>query len=133
MAAARLQLPVLTSIMFVASIADSQPKISQEDAIKTAEEQLEGTYNGHPITLEYLVKDDGSVALTHVIQTRNKEVGTWYEGFIDAHSGELLGVVNFRSDAAVSVLFFSGQLQRSHFMAVPRPSYSAPVSRSRRV
>lgn len=86
------------------SIADSEPKVSQEDAIKAAEEHLEGTYNGHPVTLEYLVKDDGSVALTHVIQTRNKEAGTWYEGFIDAHSGELLGVVSFRSDAAYHVL-----------------------------
>ncbi|KAI0308649.1 hypothetical protein OF83DRAFT_200250, partial [Amylostereum chailletii] len=42
------------------SIADSTPSVAKEDAIATAEKTLDGTYNEHPTTLEYLVKEDNT-------------------------------------------------------------------------
>jgi extracellular elastinolytic metalloproteinase len=65
---------------------------------------LEGKYNDHPGALEYLALSDGSVALAHVIQVQNDEAGTWYEAFVDAHSGEILSVTDFVSDASYTVL-----------------------------
>ncbi|KAF6759634.1 hypothetical protein DFP72DRAFT_788093, partial [Ephemerocybe angulata] len=59
------------------------------------EEQLEGKYNNHPTTLEYLACPDGTAALTHVVQIQNEEANSWYEAFIDAHTGELLSVTDF--------------------------------------
>ncbi|KAG5638544.1 hypothetical protein H0H81_012045 [Sphagnurus paluster] len=85
-------------------IAPSTPSLSVEAVIPTAEAALEGKYNGHPATLEYLARPDGSVALTHVVQIQNEETGTWYEAFVDAHSGEVLTVTDFVSDATYNVL-----------------------------
>jgi len=54
--------------------------------------------------VEYISKPDGSAALAHVIQIVNEQAGTWYEAFVDAHSGELLSVTDFVTKAAVSGL-----------------------------
>jgi extracellular elastinolytic metalloproteinase len=86
------------------SIASSNPTITLAAAISTAEKALNGTFNQHPATIEYLAKDDGSVALTHVIQIRNETAGTWYQAFVDAHSGDLLSITDFVSQASVSVV-----------------------------
>jgi extracellular elastinolytic metalloproteinase len=92
----------LTSIL--ANIASSKPSIPVEQAIPKAEQSLEGKYNDHPPTMEYLAKADGSVALTHVVQIQNDQAGTWYEAFVDAHSGELLSVTDFVAEASVTDL-----------------------------
>jgi hypothetical protein len=83
------------------SIASSTPTITLAAAIATAEKALDGKFNEHPATLEYLAKDDGSVALTHVVQIRNEAAGTWYQAFVDAHSGDLLSITDFVSQASV--------------------------------
>ncbi|KAJ8487939.1 hypothetical protein ONZ45_g14134 [Pleurotus djamor] len=85
-------------------IASSTPSISLEDAIAKAEVAIDGTYNGHPPALEYLVMQDGSVALTHVIQIQNEEKGTWVEAFIDAHTGELRSITDFVNKASYRVV-----------------------------
>ncbi|KAF5379696.1 hypothetical protein D9615_005730 [Tricholomella constricta] len=85
-------------------IAASTPSVTVESVIRKAEEVLEGKYNGHPAALEYLARPDGSVALTHVVQIQNEEAGTWYEAFVDAHSGEILTVTDFVTDATYKVL-----------------------------
>ncbi|KAF8624943.1 hypothetical protein AX17_006969 [Amanita inopinata Kibby_2008] len=76
-------------------IASSKPTVSLEDAIASAEKTVDGKYNSHPTTLEFLVLQDGSVALTRVIQIKNEQSGTWYEAFVDAHSGKVLSVTDF--------------------------------------
>lgn len=68
-----------------------------------------GKVNDIEPTLEYLVRDDGSVSLTHVVQVRNDTEGTWYEAFVDAHSGEILSVTDFVADATVSLTFESAE------------------------
>ncbi|KAF8636328.1 hypothetical protein AX17_003619 [Amanita inopinata Kibby_2008] len=85
-------------------IASSKPTASLEDAIASAETALDGKYNSHPTNLEFLVLQDGSVALTHVIQIQNEQSGAWYEAFVDAHSGKVLSVTDFVAKASYLVL-----------------------------
>lgn len=74
-----------------------------EDAIKKAEQALKGKYDPSfpKPSVEYLVKKDGTAALAHVFQVRNDQEGTWYEAFVDAQSGDLLSVTDFRAHATV--------------------------------
>lgn len=67
------------------------------------ENDLEGKYNGWNATLEYLAHSDGSISLAHVVQIQSETTGTWYEAYIDAHSGELVSVTDFVSHATVSL------------------------------
>lgn len=90
--------------MLTAKIAASTPTLTVEQAIPKAEDALAGKYNGYKTSLEYLVKPDGSIALAHVVQIQNEEEFTWYEAFVDAHSGEILSVVDFVAEASVSYL-----------------------------
>ncbi|KAH8825825.1 Fungalysin metallopeptidase-domain-containing protein [Flagelloscypha sp. PMI_526] len=85
-----------------ASIADSTPSVSEQDAIAAAESSLNAKYNSRKVTLEYLVKKDGNVALTHVVQLEGKN--TFVEAFVDAHSKEVLQVTDFVAQATFNVL-----------------------------
>ncbi|RDB22678.1 Extracellular metalloproteinase 10 [Hypsizygus marmoreus] len=93
-----------SSFVKKSKIAPSKPSVDVKTVIPKAEKALDGKYNNHPSTLEYLARPDGSVALVHVVQIQNEEAGTWYEAFIDAHSGEVLTVTDFVSDASYTVL-----------------------------
>ncbi|KAI0317382.1 hypothetical protein OF83DRAFT_1083622 [Amylostereum chailletii] len=93
-----------SSFVKFVSIADSTPSVSQEDAIATAEKTLDGTFNEHPPTLEYLVKEDNTAALVHVIQIQNAATNTWYEAFVDAHDNKVISVTDFVVKATYRVL-----------------------------
>ena len=64
---------------------------------------LNGRYNGHPARLVYLARPDGSLSLAHGVQIGNVEANTLYEAFVDAHTGTLLSVTDFTSNAVVSL------------------------------
>ncbi|KAH9477315.1 Extracellular metalloproteinase MEP [Psilocybe cubensis] len=87
-----------------AKIAPSTPTVSWRSVLPRVETILEGTYNGWNTTLEYLAQSDGSVSLVHVVQIQNEDTGAWYEAYIDAHSGELVSVTDFVSDASYVAL-----------------------------
>jgi extracellular elastinolytic metalloproteinase len=87
-----------------ANIAPSKPSVDNQTAISTAEQTLGGKRNDVPLALEYYVKEGGDVALAHVLQVRNKEAGTWFEAFVDAHTGELLSAVDYRAAASFRVV-----------------------------
>ena len=93
-----------------AAIASSEPTVSVEDAIKTTEAALGASVNDHPASLEYLALADGSVALTvaltHVVQVQDVEKGIWVEAFVDAHTNELISIVNFVTKLTVSPCLF---------------------------
>ena len=55
-------------------------------------------------TLAYLIRSDFPPALVHVVQIHNEEEFTWYEAYIDAHSGELLSVADFVNDLSYTVI-----------------------------
>ncbi|KAJ7161771.1 Fungalysin metallopeptidase-domain-containing protein [Mycena crocata] len=87
------------------SVASSTPSVSFEDAKKTAEAALDGTFLDEvPATVEYFAKDDGSAVLVHVLQVRNEETGTWYNAFVDAHSNELVSITDYVAHASYLVL-----------------------------
>ncbi|KAF6765572.1 hypothetical protein DFP72DRAFT_1108400 [Ephemerocybe angulata] len=82
-------------------IADPKPRVELKDVWSKIEEQLEGKYNNQPISLQYLARPDGSVALVHAVQIQNEQVNSWYEAFVDAHSGELLSATDFTFEASL--------------------------------
>ena len=91
--------------------------MSVEQAISVAEAALGGTYNNATPKLEYLVKQDKSVVLTHVVEIQDEADITWYEAFVDAHSGELVSVVDFVADATASSI--TSQKSSDLFQLVP--------------
>lgn len=93
-----------------ASIASSTPSVSLADAIATAEKSLDGQFNQHPATLEFFVKDDGSVVLTHVVQIQNDATGTWVEAFVDAHANVVVSITDFVAKASVTSLLTEATL-----------------------
>ncbi|KAJ6620189.1 Fungalysin metallopeptidase-domain-containing protein [Mycena sp. CBHHK59/15] len=103
------------------SVASSKPTISLEDAISVAEDALGGTFNEHPPTLEFLVTEDGSASLTHVMQIQNEATGAWFEAFVDAHSGELLSVTDFVTKASYLVLPIQKEILTQGFQTLVDP------------
>ncbi|KAG6916533.1 hypothetical protein DXG01_006474 [Tephrocybe rancida] len=103
------------------SIAPSTPSIALSLAISNAEDSLVGTYNGWPTSLQYLAKSDGSAALTHAIQIQNETAITFYEAFIDAHSGELLHITDFVAQASYRVLPITKEVLTQGFETVVDP------------
>lgn len=91
----------ITYSLSLASVPSSTPTLSLDDAITKAESALGGKFNGHPATLEFIAQQDGSLALTHVMQIENDQTGAWVEAFIDAHSGSLVHITDFVAQASV--------------------------------
>ncbi|KAI9453867.1 metalloprotease [Lactarius psammicola] len=104
--------------------ADETPTVSLSDAIATAEKALDGTHNGHPATLEFLIRPDGSAALTHVIQIQNESAGTWVEAFVDAHSNEVLSVTDFVTKASYRVVPINEEVPTQGFQTLTNPQDS---------
>ncbi|KAG6853681.1 hypothetical protein C0991_002324 [Blastosporella zonata] len=102
-------------------ISSSTPSVSVDAAVLIAEAALDGTYNNYPAKLEYLAKDDGTAVLTHVLQIRNEAAGTWYQAFVDAHSGELVSVVDFVVQASYLVLPFTKEILTQGFETISDP------------
>ncbi|KAI9453869.1 Fungalysin metallopeptidase-domain-containing protein [Lactarius psammicola] len=101
--------------------ADATPTVSLSDAIATAEKALDGTHNGHPATLEFLIQPDGSAALTHVIQIQNESAGTWVEAFVDAHSNKVVSVTDFVAKASYLVLPINKEVLTQGFETLTDP------------
>jgi extracellular elastinolytic metalloproteinase len=91
--------------MSLANVASSTPTVSLEDAIASAEQTIDGTFNEHPPTLEFLPLEVGSVRLTHVMQIQNAETNAWLEAFVDAHTGDVLSLTDFVTKTSVCPAF----------------------------
>ncbi|PIL32515.1 hypothetical protein GSI_05218 [Ganoderma sinense ZZ0214-1] len=104
------------------------PSISAADAISKAENELGGTYNQYPTKLEYVAKQDGSVALTHVVQVRDDSKAMWYQAFVDAHTGDIVQLTDFVSHASYRVLPITKQnvLQGFETLNDPQNLASSP-------
>ncbi|KAF9265937.1 hypothetical protein L218DRAFT_971817 [Marasmius fiardii PR-910] len=92
------------SFVDTANIADSNPSVDVNTAIPEAESTLNGKKNDIQPTLQYLALQDGSIVLAHVFQVKNDTARTWYEAYVDAHSGKLLSFTDFASEASYRVL-----------------------------
>ncbi|KIJ49238.1 hypothetical protein M422DRAFT_777721 [Sphaerobolus stellatus SS14] len=84
------------------SIPSTTPSISVQSAISIAEKNLLATHNDHPPSIEFFAKEDGTLALTHVIQVQNND--HWFEAFVDAHSGQIVNIIDFVAHASYNVL-----------------------------
>ncbi|KAH8101640.1 Fungalysin metallopeptidase-domain-containing protein [Cristinia sonorae] len=104
--------------------ASSIPSIKVEEAIATAERTLNGKFLVEEFpapTLEYLAKEDGTASLTHVFQVRNEDGTTWYEAFVDAHTGELVSITDFTANAAYRVIPITSHSPVDGFKTVTDP------------
>ncbi|KAJ7260117.1 Fungalysin metallopeptidase-domain-containing protein [Mycena rebaudengoi] len=110
-----------SSFVTSSNIASPTPSVSIEDATSAAEDALDGTFNEHPSTLEYLATEDGSLLLTHVMQIQNEETGAWFEAFVDAHTGELVSVTDFVSKATYFVLPIVKEVPTQGFETLANP------------
>ncbi|KAF8156604.1 Fungalysin metallopeptidase-domain-containing protein [Crassisporium funariophilum] len=110
------------------SIASSTPSITVDAAISSAEAVLNGKFNDHPPTLEFVIKQDNTAVLTHVVQIQNDDTGAWVEAFIDAHSGELVTVTDFVAKASYRVLPFQKEILTQGFEVLtdPQDTTSSP-------
>ncbi|KAJ6626700.1 Fungalysin metallopeptidase-domain-containing protein [Mycena sp. CBHHK59/15] len=104
------------------SIAPSTPTVSFDEAKAAAEDALGGTYNEHPAEIKYFAKDDGSAALVHAFQVQNTESGAWYEAFVDAHTNELVSVVDFVAKASYRVLPITKEVLTQGFETLTDPA-----------
>jgi hypothetical protein len=67
-----------------------------------AEKMLDGSNAGLPDSeIKYFAKEDGSAALVYSLQVKNEETGTWFEALVDAHSKEMVSVVDYVAQATV--------------------------------
>ncbi|KAJ7110217.1 Fungalysin metallopeptidase-domain-containing protein [Mycena crocata] len=107
------------------NVSPSTPTVSLEDAISAAEEALDGKFNEHPATLEFLALEDGSLRLTHVMQIQNEETATWFEAFVDAHTGDVLSVTNFVTKASYLVLPLTKEILTQGFQTLVDPQDTA--------
>ncbi|KAJ7592604.1 Fungalysin metallopeptidase-domain-containing protein [Mycena floridula] len=114
-----------SSFVKLSQIASSTPTVSLEDAIASAEKTLDGTFNEHPATLEFLAKEDGSAVLTHVVQIQNAATGAWVEAFVDAHSGEVVSVTDFVTKASYLVLPIQKEILTQGFETLTDPQDTA--------
>ncbi|KAG6831526.1 hypothetical protein H0H92_009795 [Tricholoma furcatifolium] len=121
-------LSIGSSFVNISNIAPSRPSVTVDSVIQAAEDVLNGTYNGHPTTLEYLVQDDSSAVLTHVIQIQNNVTGAWYEAYMDAHTGQFISVTDFVADAAYKVLPITNQALPDglQYLVNPQDTASSP-------
>ena len=53
--------------------------------------------------MQMVAKEDGSLALAHVVQIQNDETGAWFEAFVDAHSGDVIHLTDFVAKASVRI------------------------------
>lgn len=78
-----------------AQIAPPTPSISKEAAITSAEQSLQGKHNGWPPSLEYYVQPSGNLALSYVVEVLTADGDHWYEAFVNALDGTVLGTNDF--------------------------------------
>ncbi|KAI9439555.1 Fungalysin metallopeptidase-domain-containing protein [Lactarius indigo] len=110
-----------SSFVKLSGSADTNPSVSVDVATATAEKALNGTYNGHNTTLEFVVQPNGYAALSHVIQIQNDTAGTWYEAFVDAHNNTLITVTDFAARASYLALPIHEQDPTQGFKAITDP------------
>ncbi|KAF8159318.1 Fungalysin metallopeptidase-domain-containing protein [Crassisporium funariophilum] len=112
-----------SSFVDPANTPSSIPSFALESAITKAESLLGATHvQEHTPTLEYLVRKNGAIILSHVMQVRNLNEGIWVEAYVDAHSGDLVSVVDFSADAAYFALPLHKQDPTKGFELIEDPA-----------
>ncbi|KAJ7282449.1 Fungalysin metallopeptidase-domain-containing protein [Mycena rebaudengoi] len=104
------------------SVASSTPSVDLADAVAMAEKMLDGSNAGLPDSeIKYFAKEDGSAALVYSLQVKNEETGTWFEALVDAHSKEMVSVVDYVAQATYRVLPIEKKIQTEGFETLVNP------------
>ena len=93
-----------------AHIAPSKPTISLDDAIRIAEDMLDGkVLKASTVAnyLGYLAKEDGSAVLAYVFIIMDATISRRLQAFVDAHSGHLLSIEDMVFHASPTTNFRS--------------------------
>lgn len=85
------------------SVPSATPRVSAADAVRSASAALNGQPIGKDPELRYLAVDDSKVALTHAVRMWLDDSGEFVDAYVDASSGEVVGVVEYTSHATVCV------------------------------
>ncbi|KAF8886799.1 Fungalysin metallopeptidase-domain-containing protein [Infundibulicybe gibba] len=111
------------------NIASSTPSRDVRSVISRAERILGGKFNGHA-TLEYLTTGpSGPIRLTHVVQIQNVDEGTWFEAYMDAHSGKYIHATDFVARASYKVIpiWEQGPRNGQTTLEDPQDPFSSPL------
>lgn len=91
-------------------IPSTTPTISLDSVLSDIEDMVGGaTSTSVAPYLAYLAREDAPPVLTYVVQIVNDAEFTHYQAYIDAHTGELVSIVNFSNAASYTVLPVSKQ------------------------
>lgn len=71
------------------------PSLSAKEASEIVVSKLAATPTEREVKLEYYANDDGTLSLSHVIEAHIDDNGHLVEAFIDAHSGDVVGMIDF--------------------------------------
>lgn len=85
------------------SFSPTRPTVAASSVIAKVEAAFDAKYNQWPTTVRYLAQADGSAKLVHSIQVQNEQINSWYEVYVDAHTGDILSVTDFVAEAAVRI------------------------------
>ncbi|KAF8678110.1 Fungalysin metallopeptidase (M36) [Rhizoctonia solani] len=105
------------------NVGPKEPTIDREKGIAFAEEVVGGKWNQSPVKLEYIARDDGSCALTYVVQVVGSD-GSWKELYVSAYDGKLLNVVDFVADSSYHVVPLNCQDPTQCYEVVTNPEDS---------
>ena len=94
----------LNAVFTLVTFANSTPTVTFTSIVPALQDSLQCKLYDHPPALQYLIRPNQTVALTHVAQFRNHETDTWVEVFACAHSGKILSITNFVAHASYNVV-----------------------------
>lgn len=96
---------LLSLILSLVAFPAAEPSVTLDSVIAEVEAALDGKQLTEiESTLGYLARSSEAPALVHVVQIKNEDAFTWYEAYVDAHTGDLLSVTDFVNDLTYTVL-----------------------------
>jgi extracellular elastinolytic metalloproteinase len=86
-------------------VASVTPGITVDQAIAAAEKQLGATRVADaPTSIEYFLTPQNEAVLVHVVQVQTANVANWFQAYVDASTGTVVGQVDFVAHASYKVL-----------------------------
>lgn len=79
------------------------PSVSKEAAIAAVQSKLGATPTDRELKLEYFAEENGAVTLSHVVEAHIDDNGHLVEAFINAHTGEVAGLIDFTTSLTVRI------------------------------
>jgi extracellular elastinolytic metalloproteinase len=86
-------------------VSSATPSITVDQALAAAEKQLSATRVADaPTSTEYFLTAQNEAVLVHVVQVQTANVANWFQAYVDAATGSVIGQVDFVAHASYKVL-----------------------------